>query len=104
MEMTTPELFRAPARQSAALEQLAHRPWPLPEGLWVMGQTWHDLLFAHWRVPDSALRALVPDALTVETFDGSAWLGITPFRLGGLRLRGTLPVPGLSSFPELNVR
>jgi uncharacterized protein len=100
--MTT--LFRESARQSASLEQLAHRPWPLPEGRWLMGQTWHDLMFAHWRVPDSALRPLMPPDLTVETYDGDAWLGLTPFRVGGLRLHGTLPVPGLSSFPELNVR
>src|SRR5690349_2101314 len=100
--MTT--LFRESARQSASLEQLAHRPWPLPEGRWLMGQTWHDLMFAHWRVPDSALRPLVPPELTVETYDGDAWLGLTPFRVDGVRLRGTLPVPGLSSFPELNVR
>src|SRR5262245_47063767 len=97
-------LFRGPARQSAALEQLAHRPWPLPEGRWLMAHTWHDLLFAHWRVPDSALRALVPNELAVDTHDGHAWLGLTPFRMGGVRFRGTLPLPGLSSFPELNVR
>ena len=34
----------------------------------------------------------------------SAWLGITPFLLTGFRLRGTLPLPVVSSFPELNVR
>jgi uncharacterized protein YqjF (DUF2071 family) len=55
-------------------------------------------------VEEGALRPLVPRELEVETFDGSAWLGLTPFRLTGLRLRGTLPVPVLSSFPELNVR
>ena len=68
-------LFRGPARQSAALDQLGHRPWPLPEGRWLMGHTWHDLLFAHWRVPDSALRPLVPPGLAVDTYDGDAWLG-----------------------------
>ena len=33
-----------------------------------------------------------------------AWLGITPFLLSGLRLRGLPPLPGVSTFPELNVR
>jgi uncharacterized protein len=98
------ELIRAPARQAGSLDDLAHRPWPPPGGRWLMGQTWMDLLFAHWRVPATAVRALVPDELEVDTFDGEAWLGITPFRLTGLRLRGTLPLPALSSFPELNVR
>ena len=69
-----------------------------------MGQTWADLLFMHWRVPQAALRGLVPGGLELDTYDGHAWLGVTPFRITGLRLRGTLPVPGLSSFPELNVR
>jgi len=36
--------------------------------------------------------------------DGSAWLGITPFVVKGLRLRGTPPLPWVSHFPELNVR
>jgi uncharacterized protein len=98
------ELIRAPTRQAASLDDAGHRPWPPPEGRWLMGQTWADLLFAHWRVPESALRALLPDELSLDTFEGEAWLGITPFQVTGVRLRGTLPLPGLSSFPELNVR
>jgi uncharacterized protein len=69
-----------------------------------MGQSWENLLFAHWRVDADALRRIVPEALRLQTHDGSAWLGITPFRVAGLRLRGTLPLPGASSFLELNVR
>jgi len=91
-------------RQAAVLDETAHRPWPPPDRRWLQGQTWEQLLFAHWRVEEGALRPLVPRELELETCDGSAWLGLTPFRLTGLRLRGTLPVPVLSSFPELNVR
>jgi uncharacterized protein YqjF (DUF2071 family) len=69
-----------------------------------MGQTWEDLLFAHWAVPEEALRRHVPADVELETHDGRAWLGITPFRVTGLRLRGTLPLPRVSSFLELNVR
>jgi uncharacterized protein len=98
------DLIRAPVRQAHSLADVGHRPWAPPSGGWLMGQTWEDLLFAHWRVPEAALRALVPGELAIDTFEGEAWLGITPFRVTGLRLRGTLPVPGLSSFPELNVR
>ena len=58
----------------------------------------------HWRVDASALRKLVPEELELQEHDGSAWLGITPFLISGFRLRGTLPVPVVSSFPELNVR
>ena len=98
------ELLRAPARQSGALAETAHRPWPLPGGSWIMGQSWDDLLFAHWRADADAIRKLVPPGLEVEEHDGSAWLGITPFVLRGFRLRGTLPLPVVSTFPEINVR
>jgi uncharacterized protein len=90
--------------QGRVVAETAHRPWPLPSEPWVMAQSWEDLLFAHWRVPASVLRPLVPKPLPVETFDGSAWLGITPFEVSGVRLRGTAPAPWLSRFPEVNVR
>jgi uncharacterized protein YqjF (DUF2071 family) len=94
----------AALRQNHSLEHLEHRPWPLPPRGWVMGQTWEDLLFAHWRVPVDTLREHVPPGLEVDEHDGTGWLGITPFRLTGLRARGTLPLPGVSQFLELNVR
>ncbi len=86
------------------LRQTAHRPWPLPDRPWVMAQTWHDLLFAHARVPLASLRAVVPAALEIDTFDGEAWLGVVPFRMSGVRLRATPPWPWISAFPELNLR
>ena len=46
----------------------------------------------------------IPADLAIDTFDGQAWLGIIPFSMTGVRLRWTPPVPGLSAFPELNVR
>jgi len=86
------------------LEETSHRPWPVPDRSWIQAQTWDDLLFAHWRVSADQLRSLVPYELELQTFDGSAWLGVTPFRVGGLRVRGLPPVPLLSSFLEVNVR
>jgi uncharacterized protein YqjF (DUF2071 family) len=102
--MSTLDILDAPRRQARSLERLEHRPWPLPRRPWTMGQTWDDLLFAHWPVAAEQLRPLLPDDLTLETFDGSAWIGVTPFRVNALRLRGLLPLPGVSSFLELNVR
>jgi uncharacterized protein len=90
--------------QARVLAQHAHRPWPLPDGPWVMAQTWLDLLFAHWPVPAEVLRPHLPAALSIDTYDGDAWLSITPFEVSGLRPRGMTPVPRLSRFPELNVR
>ena len=67
-------------------------------------QTWHDLAFLHWRVEPSQLRPLVPEPLAIDTFDGSAWVAVTPFWMSGVTLRGLPAVPGLSTFPEMNVR
>jgi uncharacterized protein len=94
----------AALRQARSLERLEHRPWPVPARGWTMGQTWEELLFAHWRVPAEELRKHVPAGLEVEEFDGSGWVGVTPFRLTGLRGRGMLPLPYVSEFLELNVR
>jgi uncharacterized protein YqjF (DUF2071 family) len=69
-----------------------------------MGQTWLDLLFAHWPVEPELLRKAVPAELPIDTFDGAAWIGVTPFVVSALRLRGTLPPPLFSSFCEINVR
>jgi uncharacterized protein YqjF (DUF2071 family) len=98
------EIFSAPARQSAALTETEHRPWPLPGGSWILGQSWEDLFFAHWRVDADEVRKLVPPGLGVDQHDGSAWLGVTPFEIAGFRFRGTLPFPVVSRFPEINVR
>jgi uncharacterized protein len=92
------------AAQTRALRETEHRPWALPREPWLQGQTWCDLLFAHWPLPVEALRPLVPSELPLDTYDGHAWLGVTPFEVRGLRARGTPPLPGLSSFPEVNVR
>jgi uncharacterized protein len=86
------------------LKEAAHRPWPLPQGPWVMTQTWCDLLFAHWRVDEGLMRALVPPQLTLDTYEGEAWIGVVPFRMAGVRPRLVPPAPWLSAFPELNVR
>jgi uncharacterized protein len=98
------EALNAPARQSSSLEETVHRPWPVPERGWVMGQTWDDLLFAHWRATPDSLLALLPSGLELDLFEGEAWIGITPFAVTGLRARGLPPVPFLSSFLELNTR
>ncbi len=81
-----------------------HRPWALPAGPWVMAQTWHDLLFAHWPVPLENLRPHVPATLEMDSFDGTAWLGVIPFRMSDVRIRGLPALPGVGAFPELNVR
>jgi uncharacterized protein YqjF (DUF2071 family) len=93
----------APA-QTRVTGETDHRPWPLPQRPWAQAQTWRDLLFAHWAVDPQALRPAVPAELPLDTFNGSAWIAVTPFEVSGLRFRGIPPLPGLSRFPETNVR
>jgi uncharacterized protein len=69
-----------------------------------MGQTWRHLLFAHWQVEPDVLARTIPPQLRLELHEGRAWIGVTPFRVEGLRLRWTLPPPLLSRFLEVNVR
>lgn len=69
-----------------------------------MHMRWCDLLFAHWPVPASSLLPFIPEGLELQTFEGTAWVGVVPFRMEDVRPRLVPPVPGLSAFPELNVR
>ena len=48
----------------AIVESTVHRPWPMPPAPWLMTQTWHDLLFAHWRVDVSEVRRVFGRLLT----------------------------------------
>ena len=70
----------------------------------VMVHRWEQLTFLHWPYDASAVQALVPPSLTVETCDGSAWVGLVPFLM-----RVGLPAPGgrtrwFARFCETNVR
>ena len=86
-----------------AVDRMSIRARP-PRGWPIMRQNWGKLLFMHWPIPADLLRPLIPDRLTIDTFDGSAWIGIVPFTMWGIRPSFAPPVPGLSAFHELNVR
>lgn len=87
-----------------SLDRTDHRPWALPERNWLMQQTWEHLLFLHYPVSCNFLRDQIPADLAIDTFDGSAWIGVVPFDMKGVTLRG-FPAPSLlCDFPEINVR
>jgi uncharacterized protein YqjF (DUF2071 family) len=69
-----------------------------------MTQRWNDLLFAHWPVAAAEMAAKLPAGLQVDTFQGSAWLGVVPFWMDRVKVRGVPLVPGLGNFPDLNLR
>src|ERR1700761_1724326 len=92
----------SPQDENEILRQVAHRPAPLPGRPWAMQQRWNDLLFAHWPISPAEVERTLPSGLTVDTFDGWAWLGVVPFAMDQIRLRGMPAIPGVRAFPELN--
>jgi uncharacterized protein len=77
-------------------------PWPVR---WpVMYQTWTWLSFLHWSYDPATVQALLPASLKIHTFQGRAWVGVTPFLLEDLRTPAVPALPWFTSFPETNVR
>ena len=70
----------------------------------VMRQRWDDLLFLHWSYDPAALQTRLPAGLTVDTFEGKAYLGVVGFRMNAVRPAFLPALPWLSYFNELNVR
>ena len=70
----------------------------------VMLQGWYDLIALHWRYEPAEVQALLPPGFVVDTFDGSAWVGLIPFHMRRVRVPGLPPFGPLSTFPETNIR
>ena len=86
------------------INQTAHRPWPVPDSPWLMTQSWHSLLFAHWPVDAALLRSRMPPGLPLDLYDGQAWIGVVPFRMTNVGPRLLPALPWVSEFAEVNVR
>jgi uncharacterized protein YqjF (DUF2071 family) len=71
---------------------------------WIMTQRWNDLLFLHYSLPAEAVRAQVPDVLTLDTYQQRAWISVAPFWINHLRPPGVPSLPWFSQFSEVNVR
>lgn len=81
-----------------------HRPFPLPQSPWIMQQGWKDLLFIHYKIPYDIVRNLVPQELELDTYQGEAWISISPFKMRNVRMRWLPPIPTTYNFLELNLR
>jgi uncharacterized protein YqjF (DUF2071 family) len=79
-------------------------PTRRPSDRVVMKQSWRDLTFLHWEIPAEAIATLLPPELTVDTYEGRAFIGLVPFSMRNVRPVGLPRVPLLSHFPETNVR
>ena len=79
-------------------------PTRRPDAKAVGYHCWWHLLFVHWRVPAAEIQRLLPPQLSVDTWDGDAWVGMVPFTMTGVRPWWSPSVPGISNFHETNVR
>ena len=67
-------------------------------------QDWHHLLFLHWEAAADPLRTLLPAGLTLDLFQGKAYVGLIPFTVRNSRLAIAPRVPQPGDFHETNVR
>ncbi|HLJ09683.1 MAG TPA: DUF2071 domain-containing protein [Planctomycetaceae bacterium] len=79
-------------------------PTARPAGRHIGYHQWRNLLFVHWRLPADLVRPLLPRELTLDTWEGDAWVGLVPFYMLRVRPRWSPPIPGISYFCETNVR
>jgi uncharacterized protein YqjF (DUF2071 family) len=75
-----------------------------PDRVPLMQQTWGKLLFMHWKIDARLLRPLIPAELSIDTYEGDAFIAVTPFTIWGTRASFLPPIPGFSEMHELNVR
>ena len=94
------EISQYPAAALIDRQSAARRPAGRLAGF----QCWSNLLFVHWRVPAAFVQPLIPPELTLDTWEGDAWIGLVPFFMSGVRARFVPALPGLSRFCETNVR
>jgi uncharacterized protein len=75
-----------------------------PDGIPIMRQSWDKVLFLHWQISQDAIRHLMPESLAIDTFDGKAYLTVTPLTIWDMAIKGLPTVPYLGWMHELNVR
>lgn len=81
-----------------------HLPFPMPERPHSLVQEWRNLTFMHWEVEPEALSPHIPEGLEIDLFEGKAFVGTIPFMMKNVRPRMLPYLPGVSTFPEFNIR
>lgn len=86
------------------LNTTEHRPWPMPATAWKFYQEWENVVFLHWQVAIEDLKEFVPDSLTIDLYEGRAWVSLLIFDLKNMRPKFLPAFPPISNFYEINLR
>jgi uncharacterized protein YqjF (DUF2071 family) len=86
------------------LNVTSHRPWPIPKMDWKFYQEWNKPFFLHWKVETKDIIGLIPEGITLDTFNNDAWISVVGFTTGNLRPKGLPAFPPISNFYELTFR
>tara|TARA_B100000700_G_scaffold330327_1_gene455941 strand:+ start:714 stop:1451 length:738 start_codon:yes stop_codon:yes gene_type:complete len=81
-----------------------HVPFPMPNRPHALSQEWRNLTFMHWEVEPEKIAPYIPEGVELDLFEGKAYVGTIPFEMKNVRPRFLPAVPGISSFPEFNIR
>ena len=79
-------------------------PFSMPKRPHSMIQEWRHLSLLHWKINPVCLAPYIPDGLEIDTYEENAYVSVIPFMMVGVRPRLAFPVPGISTFPEFNIR
>lgn len=91
-------------KASEILNSKQHRPFEYPKRSWKFYQEWNKAIFLHWEVEPEAVKALLPDSVTLDTIDGKAWVSIVAFDMNHIGIRSLPRMPHISDFHEINIR
>ncbi|PZP44627.1 MAG: hypothetical protein DI598_14250 [Pseudopedobacter saltans] len=86
------------------LNNVSHRPYALPQKIWQYYQEWNNVLFLHYEIEADTLRQLVPEHLSIDSFEGKCYISVVPFSMEKIRPRVLPSFPPISNFHEINVR
>lgn len=89
---------------SEILSAKSHRTYEYPKNKWLYYQEWNRVLFLHYETSIDILKELVPEELSIDTFNGKAYISVVPFTMEKIRPRFLPSIGFISNFGEINVR
>lgn len=81
-----------------------HRSFEYPKRPWKFYQEWNKAFFLHWEVAPELLIPLLPKSVTLDTFNGNAWISLVAFDMNHIGMRSLPRLPHISDFHEINIR